>query len=175
MKTRKETDSDHAALTLRNAIWSIPYLAGMGFIWGYLADGSSGAMVGMIVAIAISSLIGSAATIFSGSVRGGAANTPNVPGIGTIGNPERLTGDLNGVRYHKLCNRYDQALLKLEAILAKDPYFTEALLLKAQILWEGFEDREAAKECLIEILAAEPETKAVFHHWALNFYQDLTS
>jgi hypothetical protein len=78
------------------------------------------------------------------------------------------------VRYHKLCHRFDDALIKIEEVLAKDPDFVEALLLKAQILWEGFEDSNAASKCLLKILAAEPDKKAVFHRWALNLNQELS-
>jgi tetratricopeptide (TPR) repeat protein len=83
--------------------------------------------------------------------------------------------DLNIVRYHKLCHQFDDALIRIEEVLAKYPDFAEALLLKAQILWEGFEDGEAARGCLLKILAAEPDKKAVFHRWALNFYEDMTN
>jgi tetratricopeptide (TPR) repeat protein len=85
-----------------------------------------------------------------------------------------MAGDLNVVRYHKLLNQFEDALLKIEAVLAKDPDFPEALFLKAQILWEGFEDRQAAKECLVKIIKTEPDKKAVFRRWALNFYRELS-
>ena len=174
MKPRKNTDSADAALTLRNAVWAFPYLAVMGLIWGYLAGGSSGALVGLMAAIAASAAIGSATTAFAGNVGGGAVNTLYGLGRRTIGSRERAAGDLNVVRYHKLCNRYDQALIKIEAVLANDPDFPEALLLKAQILWDGFKDREAAKECLLKIAAVEPNPKAVFHRWALSFYKEIS-
>lgn len=92
-----------------------------------------------------------------------------------MGLRRQLASDLNVVRYHKLCHRFEDALIKIEEVLARDPDFVEALLLKAQILWEGFEDCEAARGCLLKILAAEPDEKAVFHRWALNFYEDMTN
>ena len=85
-----------------------------------------------------------------------------------------MAGDLNVVRYHKLCNQFDEALLKIEDVLAKDPDFAEALFLKAQILWEGFEDRQAAKACLLKITKVEPDKKAVFHRWAINLYREIS-
>ena len=174
MKPRKNTDSADAALTLRNATWAFPYIAVMGLIWGYLAGGSTGALIGLMAAVAVSALIGTATTSLAGNVGGGAVNTLYGLGRRTIGNRERAAGDLNVVRYHKQCNRYDEALVKIEAVLAKDPEFPEALLLKAQILWSGFKDREGAKECLFKIAAVEPNPKAVFHRWALSFYQELS-
>jgi len=173
MKPLKDVDSADLALTLKNAVWAFPYLAVMGLIWGYLAGGSSGAAAGLVVAFAVSAAIGTATSIFTGVLGGGAVNVFYGLGRRTIGIRERMAGDLNVVRYHKLCNRFDDALLKIEDILAKDPVFPEALFLKAQILWEGFEDRQAAKECLLKIIKVEPNKEATFHRWALNFYREL--
>lgn len=174
MKSRKDVDSADAALTLRNVIWAFPYLAVMGLIWGYLADESSGAIVGLAVAAAASVMIGPATTIFTATQGGGAVNTLYGLGKSAFGVRERLSGDLNVVRYHKLCHRFDDALIKIDEILARDPDFAEALFLKAQILWEGFEDRKAARKCLLKIMAVEPDENAVFHRWALNFYETLS-
>jgi len=174
MKHLKNVDSADLALTLRNAVWAFPYLAVMGLIWGYLAGGSSGAVVGLVVAFLVSATIGSAASILTDVLGGGAVNVFYGLGRRTIGIREQMAGDLNVVRYHKLCNRFDDALLTIEGVLARDPDFPEALFLKAQILWEGFEDRCAAKECLLKIIKVEPDKEAVFHRWALNFYRDLS-
>jgi len=168
-------DLTNAVFKLKNTIWTFPYLAVMGMIWGYLAGASSGAIVGLAAAAAISVLLGSATSIFTATPGGGAANTGFVPVRNTMGVQKQTASDLNVVRYHKLCHRFDDALIKIEEVLAKDPDFVEALLLKAQILWEGFEDGEAAGGCLLRILAVEPDEKAVFHRWALDFYEDLTN
>ena len=174
MKLRKDVDSAGMTLNLKNAIWALPYLVLMGLIWGYLAGGSSGAVVGLLAAILVSAMIGSATSILNGVLGEGAVNTLYGLGRNTIGLPERLAGDLNVVRYHKLCNRFDQALLALEEVLAKEPDFPEALFLKAQILWEGFDDREGAKNSLVKIIKVAPDEKAVFRRWALNFYRELS-
>jgi tetratricopeptide (TPR) repeat protein len=170
----KSVNSADSALTLRNAIWAFPYLAVMGLIWGYLARGLSGAIVGLVVAFLVSAAIGSASFAVTGRIGDGAVNTLFGLGRTTIGTRERMAGDLNVVRYHKLCNQFEDALLKIEEILAKDPDFPEALFLKAQILWEGFEDRQAAKECLLKIIKVEPDKKAVFRRWALSFYGEMS-
>lgn len=175
MMPGSNVDSTNAVFKLKNTIWAFPYLAVMGMIWGYLAGASSGAIAGLAAAAAISVLLGSATSIFTGTPGGGAANTRSFPAKSTMGVRKQQASDLNVVRYQKLCHRFDDALIKIEEVLAKDPDFVEALLLKAQILWEGFEDCEAARGCLLKILAAEPNEKAVFHRWALNFYEDMTN
>ena len=174
MKLYKNTDSADLAFNLRNAIWALPYLVVMGFIWGYLAGGSSGAIMGLGAAIPVSLAIGSATSLLNGVTGGRAVNNAGSLDCKTAGLRNQLAADLNVVRYHKLCNRFDQALPALEAVLAKAPDFPEALFLKAQILWEGFDDREGAKNSLIRILKVAPDEKAVFRRWALKFYRELS-
>jgi tetratricopeptide (TPR) repeat protein len=145
----------------------------MGLIWGYLANESPGAIAGLLIAAATSVLIGTATTIFSEMSDERVVKSLRGPGRRTAGVRGQSAADLNVVRYHKLCHRFDDALIKIEEVLAKDPDFVEALLLKARILWEGFEDANAARECLLKILAVAPDEKVVFHRWALNFYEKL--
>ena len=173
MKPDHNSISADAILKLKNTIWAFPYLAVMGLIWGYLADASSGAIVGLATAVAISVLIGSATPIFNAPRDGSAVSARSKPARSNMIVRKQLASDLNAVRYHKLCHQFDDALLKIEEVLAKDPDFVEALLLKAQILWEGFEDRQAARGCLLKILAGAPDEKDVFHSWALHMYKEL--
>ena len=174
MKPDHNFISADAVLKLKNTIWGLPYLAVMGLIWGYLIDASSGAIIGLAVAAAINVLIGSATSIFNGSRSGSAIRTRSKRARSNIILRKQLASDLNAVRYHKLCHQFDDAFLKIEEVLDKDPDFVEALFLKAQILWEGFENCQAAKGCLLKILAAEPDETAVFHRWALNFFNELS-
>lgn len=173
MKPAHNIISADTTLKLKNTIWALPYLAVMGLIWGYLADASSGAIVGLVAAVAISVLIGPATAIFNGPRGSGAISTRSKPTRSNTILRKQPASDLNAVRYHKLCHQFDDALLKIEEALDKDPDFTEALFLKAQILWEGFGDRNAASKCLQKILAVEPDEKAVFHRWALIIHKEL--
>ena len=174
MKLRKDVNSADTALTFRSTLWALPYLAVIGLLWGYLAGGFFGALAGLLAAMAVSAVVGSATTIFTGAVGGGAVNALYGMGRRTISLRDRLTGDLNVARYHKQRKRFDDALLKIEEVLAKDPEFPAALFLKAQILWEGFEDRWASRECLLKIIKVEPDKDALFHRWALSLYREMT-
>jgi len=166
--------SADAVFKLKNTIWAFPYLAVMGLIWGYLAGAYSGAIAGLAAAAALSVMLGSTTSIFTPTPGGSADSTGSVPTRNTMGVRKRPASDLNVVRYYKLCHRFDDALIEIEKVLAKDPDFVEALLLKAQILSEGFEDCKAARKCLHKILAAEPDQNAVFRRWAFNFLNELT-
>jgi len=173
MRPGNSMESTDAVRKVKNAIWAFPYIAVMGLIWGYLAGASSGAIVGLAAAVAICVLIGSATPISNGPRGGSAVSTRSQPTRNNMIVRKQPASDLNAVRYHKLCHQFDDALLKIEEVLAKDPDFVEALLLKAQILWEGFEDRQAARACLLTILAVASDEKDVFHSWALNMYKEL--
>ena len=173
IKPLKDVDSAGAALTLKNILWVLPYLSVMGLSLGYLTGGLLGALIGLIAAAAASAVVGSITTAFSSLLGSGAVNVFYGTGRRAIGLRDRLAGELNIVRHHKLCERFDEALIKIEDILAKDPEFPEALFLKAQILWDGFEEAEAAKQCLLKVIRVEPDKRAVFHRWALNLYGDI--
>jgi tetratricopeptide (TPR) repeat protein len=173
LKPRKDVNSADIALTVRNTMWALPYLAVLGIFWGFMVGGPLGALAGLLAAAAASAVIGSATTVFTGIVGGGAVNVFYGLGRKPSGLRERLTGDLNVARHHKLCGRFEEAWIKIEGILAEDPEFPEALFLKAQILWEGFGDAKAAKQCLLQIIKTEPDKKAVLHRWALNLYGEI--
>ena len=174
MKPPADMDSALAILIIRNTLWAFPYLAVMGLIWGYLAGGSSGAIAGLLIAAGASVWVGKATTISSETSNEGSVGSFRNPGRKPAGHRGQSVSDLNIVRYHKLCHRFDDALIKIDEVLAKDPDFGEALLLKARILWEGFEDANAARQCLLKILAGAPDERAVFHRWAHNFYEELS-
>ena len=59
---------------------------------------------------------------------------------------DQFIGTLNQARFHKMSKRHDLALECVDEVLAADPDFPEALFLKAQILWEGYQDAAAAKK-----------------------------
>ena len=98
MRLQKNVDM---ASNLRNAIWALPYLIVKGLIWGYLADGSSGAWVGLVAAILVSAMVGFAKSILDGAPVKSAVNTLYGLGRQAMGNRKRPAGDLNLVRYHK--------------------------------------------------------------------------
>ena len=174
MKPLKDVDSADKALVLKSTLWAFPYLGMLALFGGYGLTGIKGALVGLVIAAVVSSTIGTASSIFTGKISDSAVNIFYGLGRRTIGHREQLAGDLNVVRHHKLFNRFDEALIRIEDILAKDPDFPEALFLKAQILHEGFKDREEAKSCLLKIMKAEPDKDALYHRWALDFYRQLS-
>jgi len=54
---------------------------------------------------------------------------------------EQLKGDLNQANYYKRKEDFQKALKTVNRIMDMDPNYPEALYLKAQMLWEGFQNR----------------------------------
>jgi hypothetical protein len=57
---------------------------------------------------------------------------------------ERFQCDLDQVMFLKRQKQFPQALQKVNEIIKQEPEFAEALFLKAQILWEGYESANGA-------------------------------
>jgi tetratricopeptide (TPR) repeat protein len=61
---------------------------------------------------------------------------------------EKFQSTLDQVMFLKRQKQFPQALAKVNEILSQEPDFSEALFLKAQILWEGYKSAQGAKRCL---------------------------
>ena len=86
---------------------------------------------------------------------------------------DQLIATLNQARFHKMSKRHDLALACIDEVLVADPVFPEAIFVKAQILWEGYQDGAAAKKCLINLIKVEPDKGATFHRWAVSLYKEI--
>jgi tetratricopeptide (TPR) repeat protein len=85
-----------------------------------------------------------------------------------------LEGDLTTARVSKADKDYAKALATLETILARDPDFPDALLLKAQVLWEGFADEPEARKCVIRILHHVKDKASPVYRWAGELYKEIS-
>ncbi|MEE8299909.1 MAG: tetratricopeptide repeat protein [Desulfatiglandales bacterium] len=86
---------------------------------------------------------------------------------------ETFAADLAKARYSKRQGRFKEALSIIENVLDRDPEFPDALYLKARILWEGFNNREGAAECLKKVMKRVPSDETL-HRWASNYYDEVT-
>ena len=108
---------------------------------GALIVGIKGIAIAFIASLAISPVVTFALGRFSSNV----ASLIYGGGHRTWNEREQLDGDLNTAKYYKMKKEFDQALKSVNRILEIDPDLSEALFLKAQILWEGFENPTVAK------------------------------
>ncbi len=85
---------------------------------------------------------------------------------------EQLSADLAKARFSKGKGQFREAIIIISEVLEKDPDFAEALLLKAQILWEGFENKALALENLDKVMRLVKDDDPIYR-WALNYYHKI--
>jgi hypothetical protein len=161
----KDVDLVRRTTFLQNFVRALPVLGLLGLILGGIP--------GLLIGIAASAGVAFTSDIFCGAIGSGSVNLLYGTGRRTSSLREQLTGDLNVVRFHKMNRRFDRALETVEEVLAKDPDFPEALFLKAQVLWDGFEDYAGTSQCLQRVMEVSPDENAAFHRWAVKMNEEL--
>ena len=143
LKPLKNVDTVSRSLFLKTFFWLFFPLCLLGpFIFGI-----KGIAIAFIASLAISHVV-----MFTfGKFISNTASLIYGGGHGTWNEREQLDGDLNTAKYYKMRKEFDQALKTVNRILEIDPDFSGALFLKAQILWEGFENPTAAKGYLEKV------------------------
>ena len=142
-----------------------PYLGLLGIIVGWLKYGILGALLGITVAAILCIIVGIITTILTVTLGKTASGLLYGGGKSMINLQERLEGDLQQARYHKMNQRYGEALQFVDGALNQAPDFPDALFLKAQILWEGYQDSRTAKECIREVMQLLPTTDEPLYRW----------
>lgn len=162
----KNIDSIARSQMLRLFAWLFAPLCVLGF-W---VSGVLGVIIAFFVCLVISPLIMLILEKFSRIT----ASFLYGGGYGSWSKREQLLGDLNTVKHRKMRKEYDQALKAVNRILKVDPDFSEAIFLKAQILWEGFNNTAAAQGYLKQIIETKKDRDETIHRWASTLYDELT-
>lgn len=165
MKPQKNIDSAHRTLILKAFCAIFPL---MGFLlWAWLG------MAGVLLAVILCTILAFSTVHLAGGIGGVVGKLYG--GRDPIWNvQERYSSDLSRTRVQKMKGNYNDARMIIDTVLAEQPGFNEALLLKAQILAEGFGDNQEAKKCLTRILQTEPKYTQLFH-WCETLYRELTT
>lgn len=85
---------------------------------------------------------------------------------------EQFSADLARARFSKGRKQFREAILIVNEILEKHPNFPEARLLKAQIAWEGLNNKELALRNLDKVMELVKDDNPL-HRWALNYYHEV--
>ena len=85
---------------------------------------------------------------------------------------ETLSADFEKAKSSKRSGEFEKAIGIIDQVLEKDPDFPDALYLKARILWEGFEKRQEASECLMNVMRLVPQEDTL-HRWASSFLKEI--
>ena len=134
-----------------------------------------GGLSGLLWALPGSMVAVFAVELFSGWLGDGSVNI--LYGMGRVDGTfrDQFIGTLNQARFHKMSKRHDLALECVDEVLAADPDIPKALFVKAQILWEGYQDSVVAKQCLFHLMKVEPDKEASFHRWSLSLYKEIAT
>ena len=165
----KKQPRDVNSITQTRLIMIAVRLAPVCALLGWMIGGLQGVLYGLTVSF----LAVFAVELLSGGIGNGSVNI--LYGTGRLDRTMRdqFIGTLSQARFHKMSQRHDLALGCVDEVLAAAPNYTEALFLKAQILWEGYQDSAAAKKCLIHVIKVEPDKEAPFHRWSLALYKEI--
>ena len=169
----KDIDSVNLSLFLKVYARIAAPLFLVGFSCGKIFYGNGGALIGAILG-AIAGLFLAGIVMFISDKFGDFAAIIYRGSNANLSIEEQLEGDLNQVRYHKMKQQFDQALIKVDAVLVKKPDYAVALYLKASILWEGFNEPIEAKRQLDKILKTTSKTEN-YHEWASTLYRDIVN
>jgi tetratricopeptide (TPR) repeat protein len=85
---------------------------------------------------------------------------------------EMFSADMEKARHSKRENRFQEALKAVNEVLAEIPDYPEALYLKAQILWEGFENYSQSLNYLEKVLQIVDDQEGL-HRWASTYYDEV--
>jgi tetratricopeptide (TPR) repeat protein len=85
---------------------------------------------------------------------------------------ETFAADLEIARQNKRNGQFEEARSILDGVLDKDSDFPDALYLKAEILWEGFENSSEAKRCLRKVMQLVPRGETL-HSWASSYFDKI--
>jgi tetratricopeptide (TPR) repeat protein len=85
---------------------------------------------------------------------------------------EQSSADLAKARFCKGKGEYKEAISIINEVLKTYPEFPDALLLKGQILWEGFENKGAALKNLEKVIELVQDDDPI-RRWAINYYNDI--
>jgi tetratricopeptide (TPR) repeat protein len=172
-KPYKEKDLVTRTRMFSISAWVFPFLALIGLIGGYLYYGAIGAIVGIVLALAVSVLVAAGTMATTGSIGGLAVDLLYGRRRGLWSLREQLEGPLRQARTQFEAEQFEQALKTVNQIIEKDPKYPEALILKGQILWEGFHNAHTSKPYLLRAIALEPDEASAIHLQAASLINDI--
>jgi len=172
-KPFKEKDLASRTRMFGISAWVFPFLALIGLIGGYLYYGTIGAVVGIILALGVSILVAFGTMTATGSIGGSAVDMLYGRRRGLWSLREQLEGPLRQARTEFEAEMFEKALNVVNQVITKDPQYPEALVLKGQILWEGFHNAETSKPYLLRAMAIVPDEANMIHLQAAGLLNDI--
>lgn len=151
-KAPKDRDLSAIFDFLRVSGLTVPFLSVLGAYYGYTRYGLSGAFLGILLAGGCGILVSFAISYLLDSV-GGVSGILFGKKRAVWTTREQVQGLMSQTRFNRDNKNFEAAFGYINQVLEKDPHYPDALFLKAQILWHGFEDAESAKPFLEKIMS----------------------
>jgi len=133
-----------------------------------IMQGLFGLLIALIVSIPLSFLVCSVADLAGASTARifYGARKPN------WNRQEKFRGDLDQAIFFKRQGQYLKAMQKVNQMLEQETGFAEALFLKAQILWEGYDSANGARRYLG--MAKQCASKdATLRRWIIGYQKSI--
>lgn len=86
---------------------------------------------------------------------------------------EQLSADLAKAKFNKGNGRFKEALTIINEVLDKDPEFPEALYLKGQILWDGFENSLESKKIFRRVMQLLSNKEEIYR-WSSHYIDKIS-
>jgi tetratricopeptide (TPR) repeat protein len=172
-KPAKDRDLKGVTYFLRVAGLAVPFLCLLGLYVGYVRWGLHGAIGGALGAIIVGLGLSALIMYLLDAAGGATSNLISGRREAVWTNREQLEGVLSQARFNKDKGDYTIAFKYINQVLQKDPDYPEALMLKAQILWEGFSRADAALQFLEKLLTLKDGDKMLFNQARL-LHSDLS-
>jgi uncharacterized protein len=162
IKPLKDVDSLNRSLLIKTFFWLFIPFSFVGISYAGFVKGISLSFVSSIV---ITFFVMFMAKKFSNVVKmlyGGRRNI--------ISTREQLQSVLGTAKLAKMNKNYEKAIGIVNVILLQDPKFYEAMLVKAQILHEGFDNTDSAKKYLNKVITNTKPDDTI-HVWSSTLYE----
>lgn len=150
-------------------------IVALGAVGAFIGLKQYGGAYGMVYGLGISLAVAVPVALIIAFVMEKLGDTANKLYMGTGGMEtarEQLRARLNAIRIQKRLGKNDEALKAVNAVLDETPRFGEAMLLKAQILAEGFNNTREAFACCEKALSMQRKGDPVYQ-WASNYHDEL--
>jgi hypothetical protein len=169
-KPMKDVDSALRSRFLKIASWVFPSTGFLTFFVGYVKIGfAAGILIGIISGL-LSSVIALVIVEHLGSSSVDLLYGRRKPRYSDY---EKFEGALHQARNQKMKKEYHRALVLVNDILKNAPDLPEALYLKAQILWEGYQKAKDSTVILEQVLEILPDQEDTYHRWARTLMDDI--
>lgn len=172
-KPLKDVDSLGRLLFFKTFIWFFSAFTLLGFFAGLISGGIYGGVIGLTIGAIASVILSNLTTLLLDKSGKNIGSLFYGGRRGEQSQDQLLANEMSLVKHRKMNGEFEEALKIVNRVLKVDPEYPEALLLRAQILWEGFGNSSAAIKYLKQIIENKDNERPHIHRWASSLHDEL--